>query len=408
MQSFLKPRVICAVDIGSRSIKGVVVQCSQFHHQILATSVMPAYGIKDGQVSNLSDLSDTIQTLTKDLKKLSGKTFHDMSLGVGHQLVRLKSTNAVISLIERGVKHITRRDVKHVLNQASLLGMKIGEEILHRIPQNYLVDDSLVVSPIGLTGKKMGVRALLVIAQASKMLNVVKAVSQAGFETQHIHFTPFAAAECHLSDEQKNKGVAYLDMGAKFTTLLMYKDGSLQHIEKYPFGGDDITHNMCQDLNIPFELAETIKLSYSDANDLRATDEEILIKKDEGYKPIKREEVIAAIEPKVQNIVTMVVNHLKQTKHFEELNAGVIMSGSASLLSGLIERINTKVNMPIELVRVSQNGEQGLANPPLFAGALGVACYREKNALEDANKHKHQPWTKQVVERISDLYHEYF
>lgn len=412
LNRILNERFICGLDIGAQRIKAGLIKVSKDAKisDLLGVYENRTLGFKDSSVSDLSELGESIHLTIHELAKITGTKIKEVQLGINGDLVESRSIATAIPLIDRGSKVITQRDIKRINHQARLLGIKVDEEILHDLPQFYHVDDvNSALNPLGLLGRKLSVNALMIITHMNRVRNIKKAVIDTGYDVNNIFFDSYAASEITLSDQDRLQGCVFIDMGAKTTSMLIFRDKVLKFFKKIHMGGNDFTQAIAQELKLPFELAEEIKIAYAGA---LGTDqhlqEEVLVKRESTYIPIKREVIHQAIEPVIARVVDS-LRHALQTSGMEnQINRGIVMVGGASLLMGFIERIEQDLNSSVRLGKINVNIQKSLANAGLYSSVVGLSYLALKKSLNYSTADDQTPWTMRVKNHVRDLYQEYF
>jgi cell division protein FtsA len=407
-----KERIYCGLDVGSQRLKVAFLKSveSHGHVDILGVYDHPSYGYKDGSVTDLNELSECVHNSIEELSKKTQFRVKDLQLGIGGQLVDSRESNTIIPLVERGNKIIASKDVKRVNYQARLLGLKMEEEILHHLPQHYLIDDvNTALNPLGLYGRKLGVFSRLIIAKENVVRNVVKAVQHSGYDVNRVLFSTYAASDVVLTAEEKKDGCAIIDIGAAVTSVMIFKEGLLKTLDKIYIGGDQFSSAIATSLNIPFDLAEEIKKSYGGVLSDNHRQEEILVKKDQSYIPIKREAIYLAIEPLIVRLVESICASLKASGMYHFLNKGLVVVGGGALLAGLIEKIEEVSNLSVRLGKLNIPSSRGLSNTALYSAVVGLAYTDlvDRTALALSNQGK-GGWAQNVRNKVVELYQEYF
>ncbi len=407
-----REKIYCGLDIGSQRIKAGILKVKDSEHvELIGVIENPIQGFKDASVTDLSELTECIHHTINELSKKHGIKLRNIYLGVGGALIDHIETNTVIPLIDNGSKMISRKDVAHLNNQARLLHTKAEEKILHDVPQYYEIDDeNIALNPQGLYGRKLNMQSLIIMTGANKVNNIVKAVHQAGYDVSHLFFNSYAASEISLIDEEKQQGCTLIDIGAKGTSILIFKDKILKFLDKINWGGDHITMKIAERLNLPFDLAEDIKKSYANALESdRHQEEEILVKRENSYIPIKREVIDQSIELEITAAVEDIQEKIENSGFNHELKAGIVMIGGGALLPGLVERIAQQTDIPVRLGKIHLMSQNISTHAALFSSVIGVAHQGYKKSFRytvSSNGHTH--WAERTVNRIKELYQEYF
>ncbi len=408
----ISEKVYCGLDIGAQKIKAAILKVHDAGQtQLMAVAENKTQGLKDLSVRDLGELSECIHTTISQAAQEANIKIKEVQLGIGGEFVELRETSALIPLVDRGNKIITQQDIKKVNHQANLLGLKMDEQTLHSIAQYYLVDDvNTALNPVGLYGRKLGVEALLIVTNINRVRNITHAVNHAGYDVGHLYFGTYAASEVVFSKEQKQKGCVLLDVGAAVTSILIFKEGVLKYLSKIDIGGDHFTRRIVEKLNLSFDLAEELKQSYAVA---LSTDqhqkEDILLKQESNYVPVKREVLYQAIEGEILNFIQGIELALKTSGFRDQINDGITMIGAGALLTGFIERIEGDLHLAVKLGKVNISSRKTLNQTGNFASCIGLAQHAYKqSSCSLLSSEDLLNWRKSLSGKIKELYEEYF
>ncbi|MCD4779346.1 MAG: cell division protein FtsA [Candidatus Omnitrophica bacterium] len=405
-------KIVCGLDLGSQCIKAGLLRIKDPRRpDLVGVCENKVYGFKDFSVLDLGELSECVHLLVNQLSKKTGYSIKDVQLGICSGLAELREANTVIPLVDRGNKVIAKRDIKRVNTQARLLGVNMEEEILHEVSHYYRVDDvNFARNPLGLYGRKLGVYSTMIVSDSSRLQNIIKAIHQAGYDTSHIFLSSYAASEVVLAEQDRQEGVALVDIGATQTTLLVFKERHLRVFKKIHIGGNDFTKNIANTLNLSFDLAEEIKKSYASVlKEENQQGEEILVKKDDTYLPVKKERINTAIETVIKRLVHSIFSLIETTGFADQLNNGMVVIGGGSMLPGLIEKIGQGINVPVQSGQIQLNATKKLSNTALFSSVVGLAHmsfntdYKVDQAYQEPTS-----FLNSVTNRICELYQDYF
>jgi len=410
LNKLMGERHYCGLDIGSQSLKVALIKAKEnIRPVILGVYEAKTCGYQKASVTDLAELSECVHAAVDGLAKKAGVKIRDVQLGVGGEMVESRYSSGVIPLIDRGNKEIVTADIKKVQAQAKSLGVNMDETILHVCPQFYKVDDvNTALNPIGLFGRKLEIQTLLIVAQNTFLRNLTKAVNQAGYEVSHLYFTSFAAAQTSLNEQQRRHGCVLVDMGAEITEVLIFRDGQLKYFSNIPLGGEQITRGIAQELSVAFDLAEDIKRSYAFVpGEENRNSEEILVKREEGYLPVKKERISQAIEPVVSRWLESVAEKIKLSGYQEQLNTGMMIVGGNALLPGLPERMEKQLGLPVKLGEIDIANKR-LQNAAKYAAAVGLAVNAANHSSETTLYRDGQKAKTNFFQKVADLYQEYF
>lgn len=411
LKKVMSPTTWCGLDIGSQRTKASLISTASQSPELLGVFETPTQGFKNSSVSDLGDLSETVSVVLEGLSRKTGVKIKSVELGIGGDLIESRLSSAIIPLVDKGNKVIAPSDVKRVNHQASLLGLKLEEEILHDFPQFYRVDDdNLAVNPVGLFGRKLEVHLLLILSHINRMNNLSKAVHQAGYDIDQMFFTSLASAQATLSKKMKQDGCILIDIGDQSTDILIFKDGLLKHFDSLRKGGEEITRLLAHELNLTFDLAEDLKKSYATllSADLDP-EEEVLVKKDAAYVPIKRQLICQIVHDEVESLIQEIHKRILDSQLYDQINDGIMVTGGGCLLSGLIERLEAVTKLPVSVGKVTVATHK-INNAALFAACIGLSLLGVNRASPppQADTNGDTPWPVKFANRIKELYQEYF
>jgi len=412
-RKIISQKYFCGFDLGTQTVKAALIKDhDQQSPELLGVYEAKTAGFKNGSLTDMSELAECIHLTIAGLLGKTGVKLKDIQLGVGGELISKHYSNAVIPLLERGSKVISYADVRKVKDQSKLLGATMEEHVLHNFAQYYKVDDvNTALNPLGLYGRKMEVQTLMILVKNVLMQNLVKAVNQAGFDVSNVFYTSYSSAEASLSEYHRRQGCALVDIGSLMTDILIFKDGFLKYVVNIPLGGEHLTQSIANRLGIHFDLAEEIKKSYAFALSSESrSDEEILIKNEDGYTPIKKEIIAQALEPAVARFVEMVLQAVNSSQFPGEIKAGIVMSGGGSLLPGLEERIEQAAQMPVKIGKLNITAKR-LPQAAKYFGAVGLAqsgLRRSRGIVSPEEQEGQMSMKQKFSDKMMELYQEYF
>ncbi len=406
----MKNKVYFGLDIGSRRLKAAAITYNRHHgFQLVAVHEIPAMALEGPSVRDLGELSESINSLLKHLSKKAGVKTKGIQLSISGHVVSPRYSSTIVPLLDRGTKVITAGDVRRINKQACLLGTKMEEEILHAFSQYYLIDNlTEAINPVGLHGRRLETRFLLAVINEEILKNFTKAVTLAGYEVEHVYFSTYAASHAVLDEKMKKEGCAVIDIGAGVTAILYLRDGVLKHFDILKVGGDYVTSAIAQSLAIPFEFAEDIKKSYVDVTESNSGEEEVLIKKEQLYKPVKRRVINEATQEPVRKMVEAIIEAMHNSPYYNQITHGTIVTGGSCLLPGLLEEIEKRLRIPVRLAKVKIEISR-LSKPTIYAAAVGAAQLAANKRSAKILSPSHQlSFLQRFLERSKELYQEYF
>ncbi len=412
---------ICALDIGSSKIAAVIAQIKKGRVSNLFFETVPAKGINKGVIVDSVDLVDAITGLMKKLKNSSGISVRALHTNISGKHIATKHSKSVIPLAERGNKVITASDVYKANEQARILGSSMDEEIIHAIPFKYSIDsDTDIINPLGLYSHKLEVDLYLVCANLASVQTVTHVINQAGFDVKSIFFSGLASFAIVFGDEGKGSRVL-CDIGSDVTQILFFTDGYLKNIRILTVGGDSLTAGLADTLNIPRDLAEDIKISYGIIGDMSRVpeDKEVLIKKDNVYKPVKQRQVCEIISAKAKELAHAIKNAVEkemplvQIDHFATTGRTIFQDGLLEMLESVlgIRVVCGRITDPEIIPFVNKNDVLSGQKYLTYLTSLGIIS----RILKELQPAKDQSSVKvpdhpilRLLHKAKEVYQEYF
>jgi cell division protein FtsA len=385
---------ICALDIGSSKIAAVVAQVKKGHITRMSFETVAARGIKKGVIVDSVDLVDAITQLMK----------------------------GVIPLAERGNKVITASDIHKVNEQARILGSSMEEEIVHAIPFNYSIDPNTdIINPLGLYSHRLEVDLYLVCANLASVQTVTHVVNQAGFDVKSLFFSGLASAAIVFGDESQKGTRVLCDIGSDVTELLFFKDGYLKNIRILTTGGDTLTAGLADTLNIPWDLAEDIKVSYGIIGDPSRIpeDKEVLIKKDNVYKPVKQRQVCEIINAKARLLSQEIKDAVEKEIPLVQIDT-FATTGRTIFQDGLLEMLESALGIRVGCGRITDQEIIPFVNKNDVLSGQKYLTYLTTLGIISKQIKELQPQKEDSVSRVPDhpllkllhkikeVYQEYF
>jgi cell division protein FtsA len=399
----------CGLDLGTHTMKASII-CARNEENLdlLGVYETRSTGFKDVSISDITELADCIQRTVRGVMQKTGIKTHAVQLGVSGSFLNARRASAVIPLIDSGTKVVSKFDLRKVDHQAKLLGVDLQESVIHDFPQWYKIDDfNTSANPTGLVGRKIECSLLLLTANTLRLRNLTKAVHQAGFEVSSVAFGGFAASDVVVEKADKAQGCALVDIGANITSVVFFKNGIVGDIQFIPWGGNYVTQSIAERLSLTVDLAEEIKKTHAVANrtDPKDVDGEILVKRDKGYIPVRRQAVCEAVNWEMENFLTHLETVIKGSVLYHHLNKGIVMTGGGALLPGAIERIEERVNLPVRMGASTP----GLHNSAVFAASIGLArMHYLKKIGEGIGIKTPLNFKDKIVNSVKELCQEYF
>jgi len=369
--------IVVGLDLGSTKVSAVVGEIDADGITILGVGNVPCRGLRKGVVSNIEYTVRSIREAIDSAQTMAGVEINTVYAGVAGSHIRAHSSDGVAAISGR---EVTRADLERVLEGARAIPVDADRMIIHALPREYIVDNQDGIrDPIGMSGVRLQARVNLVTAASSCVQNVVRCVERCGLTVADVVLEPLASADAVLSEDEKEIGVAVIDIGGGTTDLLVYADGGIAHASVIPAGGNNITSDVAAGLRTPMAEAERLKRNYGCAlGRMIADDEEIEVPGVGGHPPRRcaRRLLGDIIEPRVEEIFSEARRRIEDTGLVDQVCSGCVLTGGAALMEGMIECAEEILGMPVRLgFPVGIKGIVQLVQGPQYATGVGLVRY---------------------------------
>jgi cell division protein FtsA len=384
------------LDIGTTKIVAMLGTKNEYGKlEIVGVGKSKSQGVHRGVVNNITQTIQSIQAAAQEAEAISGKKITSVVVGIAGQHIRSLHHSDYITRTNAD-EVIDAADIERLKNQVFKLVMLPGEEIIHVLPQEYKVDGQAEIKePIGMYGGRLEANFHVVVGQVSSIRNIARCVKSAGLDFGGITLEPLASADAVLSQEEKEAGVALIDIGGGTTDLAIFKDGIIRHTAVIPFGGNVITEDIKEGCSIIEKQAELLKIKFGSAWPGENKDNEIVSipgLRGRDPKEITLKNLSKIIHARVSEIIEQVYAEIKNYGHEEQkkkLIAGIVLTGGGSQLKHLkqlveyITGMDTRIGYPNE--HLAGDTDKATASP-LFATAVGLVMNAVETKLAPLNE----------------------
>ena len=419
---------IAAVDIGTTKIVTIVGRKNDNGKlEILGMGKTPSKGIKRGVVLNIEETVAAIRSTVEEVQIQTSLTLSDVFVGIAGQHIK--------SVISRGYinrdsyeKRITKEDRDKLIAEMYKIPVDVGDEIIHVLPQSYIVDNETgVKNPIGMSGKRLEANFHIVIGQISSANNIKNCVESVGLNVIQLILEPLASSTSILTDDEKEAGVALVDIGGGTTDIAVYYDDVIRHTAVIPFGGNVVTMDIKEGCSILNRQAEALKIQFGSAlGDLAQEDKVVTIPGISGRDPkeISFKSLAYIIQSRMEEIIDAVLFEIENSDCIEKLSAGIVLTGGGSLLRYLPQLVNYRSGMDVRIgypnALIASDTLKEI-NQPMYSTSIGLLLKgyeileSKKAKMEqaikqtaNANKGKTKKGTKimKFIKDLSDIFVE--
>ena len=330
--------VVVGLDIGTAKIMVVVAEVLPNGQLKLAgLGVAPSHGLKRGVVVNIDATVQSIQQALKEAELMADCKIQRVYTGITGSHIRGMNSSGMVAVKD---KEVTPADVARVVETAKAINISSDQRLLLVEPQEFVIDGQDVKEPIGMSGIRLEAKIHIVTGAQSAAENIIKCVRRCGLEVEQLLLNPLASSQAVLTDDERELGVAVVDIGAGTTDVAIFTGGAIRHTAVIPAAGDLITSDIAMALRTPTKDAEDIKVESGYAKQLLADPDaqvEVPGLGDRGPRMLSRQVLAGVIEPRVEEIFSLVQQVIRESGYEEVLSSGIVLTGGSSVMPGMVE-----------------------------------------------------------------------
>jgi len=382
-----QPALLAGLDIGTSKIAVVVGEISPGGRiQILGIGISAAHGLRQGVVTNLDQAVIAIRKAVDEAQLTAGVRVDDVIVGIAGDHIRGVNSRGVVG-VHRADHEIIQQDVERVIDAAKAIALPIDRELIHVLPQEFIVDSQGgIKNPVGITGVRLEAEVHIVTGAVTSAQNIIRCVRKSGLKVAALVLEPLAASCAVLGGNEKEMGVAFVDIGGGITDLAVFYKGAIRHTGVVGLGGQSVTNDIAMGLRTSVEQAEEIKRKIGCAwPDLALPGQSFLLKGVGGKnaREITPEDLVPIVQPRMEEILSLVLKEMKRTEAANSLGAGVVLTGGGSMIEGTVELAESVFGMPAKIGY--PHGIGGLAemvSTPVMSTGVGLLLYAVHNESE--------------------------
>lgn len=376
-----REELIVGLDLGTTKICAVVGEVTSEGIDIVGVGTHPSIGLRGGVVVNIDQTVLSIRKAIDEAELMAGCEISSVFAGVAGTHIQSLNSHGVIAVKSR---EVTQADVDRVLDAARAIAMPFDRQILHVLPQQFIVDDQEgILNPIGMSGVRLEAKVHIVTGAITAIQNIIKCCERAGLHVQDVVLEALASSESVLDHDEKHLGVALIDMGGGTSNVAMFLDGAIRYSGVVGLGGNHITSDISVGLRTSMEEAEKIKKKYGCAIVEWVNPQDVIeVGSVGGQKPRQLAQSILTeiIEARVEEMVKIIEAEMFRSGYFESLHAGVVLTGGVSLLPGIRELSEKLFDLPVRIgIPYHFGGLGDVVKNPIYATATGLLLHGRKH-----------------------------
>jgi len=379
-----KDNLIVGLDLGTTKICCVVGEITSEGVDVISIGTSPSTGLRKGVVVNIDQTVKSIKRAVEEAELMAGREIRSVYTGIAGSHIKGFNSHGVIA-VKGG--EVSSRDVDRVIDAAKAVAIPLDREVIHILPQEYIVDEQRgIMDPLGMAGVRLEVKVHIVTGAVSSAQNIVRSCHRAGLDVEDIVLESLASAQAVLTEEEREIGVALVDIGGGTTDIAIFSNDSIRHTGVLAIGGTNLTNDIAFGLRTPMAAAEQIKVKYGCAlADLVQDAEVIEVPSVGGRAPRKLSRHILAeiCEPRMEELLALVDQELVRSGFKESIAAGVVLTGGAALIEGIQDLAEQIFNLPTRVGEpIGVGGLKDVVNSPMYATAVGLLKYGSEKQHE--------------------------
>ena len=367
--------LIVGLDIGTSKVVAVVAELlPDGRLEVIGMGNHESKGLKKGVVVNIESTVSAIQRALEEAELMAGVRIQRVYTGIAGSHIKSFNGNGMVPIKD---KEVSSLDVNRVIETARAMPIPTDQQVLHILTQEFIVDgQDGIKEPLGMSGVRLEVKVHIVTGAVSAAQNIVKCVRRCGLEVSDLILQPLASSLAVLSEDEKELGVCLVDIGGGTTDLAIFREGAIRHTAVLPIAGDQITSDIAMALRTPTPEAEEIKIRYGCALRQLADPNEMVEVPglgDRGPRQLSRQTLAEVIEPRVEELYSLVRDELQRSGYLELLSSGIVLTGGSSTMLGMVELGEEIFHMPVRMgVPRYQGGLAHVVRNPRYATVVGL------------------------------------
>jgi cell division protein FtsA len=375
-------RIIAGLDIGTSKIALIIGEAEPDGGiSVLGVGTSPSIGLRQGVVINLEQTVESIQRAVQEAQLTAGFEIREAVVGISGDHIQGVNSRGVVA-VSGPDREIAQSDVDRVLEAATAFNLPKDRQVLHVLRQEFLVDSQAgIKNPIGISGVRLEAEVHIVTGSSTIADNIIKAVEKAGISVTDLVLEPLASGEAVLDPNEKQLGVALLDIGGGTTDIVLFFDEAIRHTAVIPLGGQNVTNDIALGMKTPLEQAEDIKRRHGWAYRPLAPKSERILVPGIGSRNAREatlDVLTSVIQPRMEEIFGLAAKEIKRSEFAGRLAAGVVLTGGGSLLKGCAELAEEVFGMPVSVgVPKGFSGLVESASSPVFSTGVGLLFWSQ-------------------------------
>ncbi len=379
-----KENIIVGLDIGTTKIAAIVGEVNSGGVDIVGIGTHPSRGLRKGVVINIDATVESIRKAVDEAELMAGVEITSVCCGIAGSHIRGFNSHGIIAVKNR---EVSENDIKRVIDAARAVAIPMDREVIHVLPQEFIVDEQDgIMEPLGMSGVRLEAKVHIVTGAGTSVQNIIRCCNRTGLEVNDIVLEQLAASEAVLIPDEKELGVALVDIGGGTADLIVFSQGAVRQTGIFGLGGNHLTNDIAVGLRTPLVESEKIKTKYGCAlTSMVKKEETIEVPSVGGRRPrvLSRQILAEIIEPRMEEIFTLIHREILKSGYENLIPSGVVLTGGTASLEGLPELVEQIFNLPVRLGYPSGvGGILDVVNNPMYATGVGLVLYAKRHGTE--------------------------
>ena len=397
--------LIVGLDVGtSKVVVAVAELLPDLRYQVIGVGQARSEGLRKGVVVNIEATVQSIRRALEEAELMAACRISEVFTGIAGSHIKSFNSSGMVAIKDR---EVTPPDVNRVIETARAVNIPTDQQVLHVLTQEFIVDGQEDIrEPIGMSGIRLEVRVHIVTGAVSAAQNVVKCVRRCGLEVSDLILQPLASSLSVLTSDERELGAALVDIGGGTSDVAIFTGGAIRHTAVIPIAGDQITNDIAMALRTPIPDAEEIKLRHGVAKEVLAESADRIEIPGIGDRPprlLSRQALAAVIEPRVEELFTLVLKVLRESGYEEMLASGIVLTGGTALLPGIVELAEDVFLRPARVGWPSYSGALAdVVRNPRFATVMGLLAEAHAQRVRGRKLVAQSGSVKQTLRRMKE------
>lgn len=378
--------MMVGLDIGTSKVTAIVGEVNEDNQiEIVGVGSHPSRGLKKGVVVNIESTVQSIQRSIEEAELMAGCQIHSVYAGIAGSHIRGMNSHGIVGIKDY---EVSRGDIERVIDAARAVAIPADQRVLQVMPQEFVIDQQEGIrEPIGMSGVRLEAKVHLVTGAVSAAQNIIKCVHRCGLEVDDIILEQLASSCAVLTEDEKELGICFVDIGGGTTDVAVFTDGAIKHTAVIPIAGDQVTNDIAVAMRTPTQYAEEIKIKYACAlRQLANPDDTIEVPSagDRESRQLSRQTLAEIVEPRYEELLSLVLAELRRSGFKDLVAAGVVLTGGSSRMEGVVDLAEEIFHMPVRLgVPQYVTGLVDVVRNPIYATGVGLLLFGFQNRKLD-------------------------